>query len=320
MFAKSNWKCFQLKDSSVYFGEIVYVKSNGDIALEEAVTADEKNTLKKIRHGFGVQLFLNSSGHVLCKYEGGWKNDKKSGHGLCSFPNGDIYQGNLHNDKRHGTGTYQWANGKKYEGDWKQDRMEGSGVFIHTPDFKLQGLFNANYYLFKDLAINPFLDEDKLQEEIKLQEKHKEKTAKRLDKLKTEVTLHRIPNLTNLAEALLKVDNSGRIGCILTTQQSFLRKSEVIETLRRSNRQVFELDLKGLAQLKKEEGKESVRSSMRSIVADALTTGGILLLNLDDTSSNYDELYYPDIQEFYHPTSFPPYLFRPKEFQEKEEI
>jgi len=60
---------------------------------------------------------MTNASEVLCKYEGEWKNDKRTGQGLCIFPNGDLYQGKMHNDKRHGQGTYQWKDGRKYEGE-----------------------------------------------------------------------------------------------------------------------------------------------------------------------------------------------------------
>lgn len=89
------------------------------------------NLYKRVRHGVGVQLFLNSDGSVLCKYEGFWDRDRKHGEGRCYFPDKSSYFGQMKYDVMDGYGQYTWANGSMYQGNWKNGRFEGGGKFIH---------------------------------------------------------------------------------------------------------------------------------------------------------------------------------------------
>ena len=65
-----NWKCYKLKDLGIYYGEIAYLKPSGEIVAEDSLTAEEKSSMPKIRHGQGIQLFPTPSQEILCKYQG----------------------------------------------------------------------------------------------------------------------------------------------------------------------------------------------------------------------------------------------------------
>ena len=80
-----------------------------------------------------------------------------------------------------------------------------------------------------------------------------------------------------------------------------------------------EIDLRSIVSYRKSEGRDNAREFLRGICKDALTSGGCLLLNLDDSTVKYEELYYPDLQEFFHPTSFPAALFKP-EMMKRDEV
>jgi hypothetical protein len=200
MINNGNWKCYQLKDLGIYYGEIAYMKNSGEIVLEESLTPEEKHSLSKIRHGQGVQLFPTTSQDILCKYQGEWFKDKRHGKGECYYPNGDAYKGAFQNDKRHGLGVYDWTDGKKYEGEWKNDMMEGKGTFIHPSSFELKGDFKSNYYLFNDLILNPFIEGEKFKEEIRLQEEFRKKNTKALENLQKKIKTNRVtsPNHSDL--------------------------------------------------------------------------------------------------------------------------
>ena len=44
---------------------------------------------------------------VYCsKYEGDWKDDKRTGYGTYTWPDGDKYVGEYKDDERCGRGTY----------------------------------------------------------------------------------------------------------------------------------------------------------------------------------------------------------------------
>ena len=53
-------------------------------------------------------------------------------------------------------------------------------------------------------------------------------------------------------------------------------------------------------------------------ITEAVTKGLYLALNFDDCSLNYDELFDPDIKEFYAPCGFSNFIFTPKDFMQKE--
>jgi hypothetical protein len=90
-----------------------------------------------------------SNGRV---YEGGFRNDKRSGWGVFRWPGGqnagDTYVGGMcgavaicfavlndqsqsllcsewRDSKRHGQGTYTWADGRVYQGEWCNDKRAG---------------------------------------------------------------------------------------------------------------------------------------------------------------------------------------------------
>lgn len=75
---KSNFEALKFTDGSVYYGECKWFDMEDNPVeepTEEAVEADPNllNNLKKLRHGFGIQIFFRLDGTILCKYEGEWK-------------------------------------------------------------------------------------------------------------------------------------------------------------------------------------------------------------------------------------------------------
>ncbi len=143
---KTHFKCLQLPDMSIYYGEVYHVDDNNnpvDILNpptddeeeenpdEEPELDEEGNPIKKkkvykmVRHGLGAQLFGASGNKYLCKYEGYWDRDKKHGEGKCTYPDNSVYWGDMKHDIRDGWGQFTWANGNQYEGQWKNNRMEG---------------------------------------------------------------------------------------------------------------------------------------------------------------------------------------------------
>jgi len=76
-----------------------------------------------VRSGFGVMTFNN--GDV---YEGYWENDEMSGEGTFTWANGDVYTGNWVNNARSGFGVMTFANGDKQEGMWAGDTFLGQEI------------------------------------------------------------------------------------------------------------------------------------------------------------------------------------------------
>lgn len=66
--------------------------------------------------GIGEMIF-QQSGHV---FNGQWKLDKASGHGLVQMPNGDEYDGEVKDGFLHGHGSYKW---------WDKSVVDYTGAF-----------------------------------------------------------------------------------------------------------------------------------------------------------------------------------------------
>lgn len=312
---KSKWRCFQLPDNSVYYGEVGYLKDNGEVVDDNIGGA-----LPVVRHGHGVQIYGTNSEGILCKYEGMFHNNKRHGQANCVFPDGSVYFGGLKWEKKHGYGKFTWADGRSYEGNWKDDRMDGNGTFRHPSGYSLKGSFRSNYYIMGEILINPLLSEQEIQTDFQLQEKYRAMRKHQEDAIIRAVNLHSINSLNSLSEEISAIDSLGRLSFILATQQSILTKRDIVEKLRALRPNLYELDLRMLSQLKKEQGKDAVRKYVRDTVKAALTEGSVLLLNIDDSTVHYEELYDPDIHDLYHINSFPVQILYPLEMKSKFEI
>jgi hypothetical protein len=44
------------------------------------------------------------------------------------YANGDKYDGNWKDNKKSGQGVMNFVNGNKYDGQWKDDKMNGHGT------------------------------------------------------------------------------------------------------------------------------------------------------------------------------------------------
>jgi hypothetical protein len=81
------------------------------------------------------------------KYEGEWKNDKKTGPGKFTWASGDYFEGNWLKNKKSGLGKYVarcvwtvgfgfsccrycWTNGDSFEGNWEKGQQTGHGCNI----------------------------------------------------------------------------------------------------------------------------------------------------------------------------------------------
>jgi len=77
------------------------------------------------KHGQGVKTWPWGD-----RYEGGFADDYKEGWGVYvwgarSLYAGDRYEGGFSRDRRDGYGIYVWASGDSYAGPWKDDTVAG---------------------------------------------------------------------------------------------------------------------------------------------------------------------------------------------------
>ncbi|VAI94171.1 unnamed protein product [Triticum turgidum subsp. durum] len=78
--------------------------------------------------GQGTYVAISSSSSSSYKYKGQWKLDRKHGHGLQTYPNGDTFEGSWVQGQMEGHGSYTWANGNSYAGTMRKGTMFGKGV------------------------------------------------------------------------------------------------------------------------------------------------------------------------------------------------
>jgi hypothetical protein len=68
------------------------------------------------------------------RYEGEFKQGRKHGHGIKTWPTGDRYEGEFREDRKEGQGTYTWGEGtpsagEKYSGHYRSDMRDGTGTY-----------------------------------------------------------------------------------------------------------------------------------------------------------------------------------------------
>lgn len=161
---KSNFKCFQMADQSVFYGDTVHLHPETQqlyysIEKDETVEESVKAKLRMVRHGWGIQLFGTSEQGVLVCYAGQFQRDKKHGQGKFTFPDGAVYEGNFIEDKFQDHGVYKFSDGRVFKGNWKAGKIEGGGELtypVQDPNGELavlKGAFKNN--LFAQATVNP---------------------------------------------------------------------------------------------------------------------------------------------------------------------
>jgi hypothetical protein len=79
------------------------------------------------KHGKGVKTWPNGD-----RYDGEFFEDRLEGFGAYSFGRGpwagERYEGDYANDRRHGYGVYRWATGDVYKGPWREDAAVGAAT------------------------------------------------------------------------------------------------------------------------------------------------------------------------------------------------
>ena len=69
------------------------------------------------------------------------------GRGTCTWKDGDKYEGGWRDDKRSGQGVYTWAYGGRYEGEWKDDESSGRGLLWLSDERTYDGAWAGDYPL-----------------------------------------------------------------------------------------------------------------------------------------------------------------------------
>lgn len=73
-----------------------------------------------------------------------------------------------------------------------------------------------------------------------------------------------------------------------------------------SSKNFSDLDLRKLYYLKETDRTHNeYLNKIKSKLSDVLVKGEIFIINLDDSDTEFEEIFYPDIREFYKPQCFP---------------
>ena len=108
----------QLKDGYVvYDGSFLENRFDGHGILFNPLNQEEKEAVS------GSFTDLNTIGDNWEKYEGSFKDDKKSGVGTLFISNGDVFFGHFEDDMACGYGIYKKAEGERVMGIWQDNKL-----------------------------------------------------------------------------------------------------------------------------------------------------------------------------------------------------
>ena len=93
-----------------------------------------------------VGTYTDANGN---KYDGEWRDGKRTGQGTYTWPSGDKYVGEFRDGKKTGQGTYTYANGNKYVGEFRDDKRTGQGTitFANGTIWK-EGIWKDNKFQY----------------------------------------------------------------------------------------------------------------------------------------------------------------------------
>ncbi|KAF0978406.1 hypothetical protein FDP41_002226 [Naegleria fowleri] len=114
-----------------YVGNIENNRFNGHCKITwDDGSIYEGEVKNGLRDGYGIY----TSGDLLSKYEGYWKQGQRHGKGIMYYSADEKYEGNFTNNKRDGYGVMHYKSGNYYEGQWQENKRSGYGVMHWTTD------------------------------------------------------------------------------------------------------------------------------------------------------------------------------------------
>lgn len=226
----------------------------------------------------------------------------------------------MENEIKNGYGKYVWANGDSYEGSWKDNKMEGPGVFRHVGDIPLEGNFKNNYFhMGGDVYVSPFQSRAEIDSFIQRRDEHRKFKESRIkEKLfKLEVTESKASLLS-----LIKISaNNQRVPLVLSSKAFYISLKEVLEALKAAD---ADLDISIFdirrAKIERKFGQnyQKYMQEVKQGLARCMALGGLFVINIDDSTVKYEDLYDPDLKEFYQIGVFPSQILNRSQLVIKE--
>jgi hypothetical protein len=81
-------------------------------------------------------------------HTGMWKNKRKHGFGVTTYPDGSFYAGEWKRNCKHGEGTFVKKGKWTYKGDWEDDMKSGYGEITFTAGDKYHGFWSQDQISF----------------------------------------------------------------------------------------------------------------------------------------------------------------------------
>ena len=75
------------------------------------------------------------------RYVGGFRQNRRNGHGVYTLPDGSIYDGKFRGNVQNGYGIFRWPDGSIYEGPWRDGKRHGAHGILVGSDGLRQRLF-----------------------------------------------------------------------------------------------------------------------------------------------------------------------------------
>lgn len=225
-----------------------------------------------------------------------------------AYGDGGVYAGGWREGLRHDNGSMKWANGDAYEGGWKRDLMDGLGKFTHRDGKVTKGTFKCNYFVEGETLRNPFLGEEEGKEEAERRKsllKIKERVSKQqlcfFERVKCE-------DYEAVRAAIRKSNDNNRVPLIFpsTGMDSSTGLFGQYSDATGQPHEIFDLRR---AHVTPKSERADFTADVGARLGRVLQTGGLFIIDLDDSDCTYLEKFYPNIKAFYSSESLPPQIW-----------
>lgn len=123
----------QSLDKNNFFATPLFLDFNlVELSKTNSITSSLKDTKCEgdCQNGWGKYSYDNGY------YDGFWENGQKSGYGIYSWTNGDLYLGHWYQNKMNGFGQTLFVNGNEYAGGYKDGKYDGHAIYFNKANDK----------------------------------------------------------------------------------------------------------------------------------------------------------------------------------------
>lgn len=278
---------------------------------------------------------------VMGVYEGNWEEDVMSGQGVYSWSDGSSYDGAFVNGKQHGPGRFMWPDGSTYEGTWHSGQMTGHGRL----DYRFDGNFHQGRFQRDAFQKHDGKWVDVWQQTRGIERKqildHDAQAAPCVKRCSCSEMYARSPQqrilaeqTTRLSESIAAAHNQGYMPFIIADEslQSCALKCLTVANLANHATQSVSVRMAAIAKRR----KRDFNGMFYSAIQTSLQSGTLFTLVLEDDDEGCGLLAKEDdrwfdrqpsltpptnplpeewqLQNFYHPNTFPPEILQPTLF------